>query len=89
MAATARLVVQMTPLEKQALDARAKQAGLPVSEFVRRRLGGDDLDQERGEIEALLAALETQAPEILKAIDGAIATTAALSASLDAIGTKK
>jgi hypothetical protein len=89
MAATARLVVQMTPLEKQALDARAKQAGLPVSEFVRRRLGGDDLDREREEIEALLAALEARAPEILNAIDGAIATTAALSASLDAIGTKK
>ena len=32
MAATARLVVQMTPKEKKALDGRAKQAGLSTAE---------------------------------------------------------
>jgi len=36
--ATARLVVQMTPAEKQYLDARARRAGLTTSEFVRRRI---------------------------------------------------
>ena len=88
MAATARLVVQMTPQEKKALDARAKRAGVPVSEFVRRRLAADDLEQHREEIEALLAGLEARGPEILQAIDSAIATAADLSASLDALGAK-
>jgi aromatic ring hydroxylase len=85
MAATARLVVQMTPAEKKALDAKAKRAGLPVSEFVRRRLSADDLDQQREEIEALLAGLEARAPDILSAIDAAMATAAAVSARLDAL----
>lgn len=89
MAATARLVVQMTPQEKKALHARAKRAGVGVSEFVRRCLAADDLDQHREEIEALLTGLEACGPEILRAIDGAMATAADLSASLDAPGARR
>jgi len=47
MAATARLVVQMTPQEKRALDARARSAGISTAEFVRRRVGPDDIDDRR------------------------------------------
>ena len=83
MAATARLVVQMTPQEKKALDAKAKRAGLPVSEFVRRRLKADDLEQQRDEIEAMLAGLEARAPSILQAVENAMATAESLAASLD------
>lgn len=89
MAATARLVVQMTPQEKKALGVRAKRAGVSVSDFVRRCLAADDLAPQREEIEDLLAGLEACGPEILRAIDSAIATATDLSASLDALGTKQ
>jgi hypothetical protein len=88
MAATARLVVQMTPEEKKALDSMAKRAGIPISEFVRRRLNADDLEPQRVEIEALLAGIEASAPEILAAVDHAIETVEAASASLDAMRAK-
>ncbi len=88
MAATARLVVQMTPREKKALDARAGKAGISVSELVRRRLSADDLEPQRAEIEALLAGIEARAPDILKVIDQAMATAGAMAASLDAMGRK-
>jgi hypothetical protein len=35
---TERLVVQMDPALKKALDARSKETGVPISEFVRRSL---------------------------------------------------
>jgi hypothetical protein len=35
---TERLVVQMEAALKKALDARSKETGVPVSEFVRRAL---------------------------------------------------
>jgi hypothetical protein len=35
---TERLVVQMDPTLKKALDARSKETGVPISEFVRRSL---------------------------------------------------
>ena len=35
---TDRLVVQMEPALKKALEARSKQTGVPISEFVRRAL---------------------------------------------------
>lgn len=84
MAATARLVVQMTPEEKRALDSRAKRAGVPTAEFVRRRLSAsDDIGENREEIEALLAALEATAPAVLKSVDDAMASISAISATLD------
>lgn len=86
MAATARLVVQMTPDEKSALDARARQAGVSTAEFVRRRIGPDDIDEHREEIEALLTALEESGPNILRSLDNALATIAATEAVLDDIG---
>jgi hypothetical protein len=84
MAATARLVVQMTPQEKQALDSRAKRAGIPTAEFVRRRLNApDDLGESREEIESLLLALEASAPQVLQSVESALASIAAMSATLD------
>jgi ABC-type transporter Mla subunit MlaD len=84
MAATARLVVQMTPQEKQALDSRAKRAGVSTAEFVRRRLdASDDLGENREEIESLLTVLEGTAPQVLQSVDSAMATIAAMAAKLD------
>lgn len=72
LAATARLVVQMTPAEKRRLDARAKMLGVSTSEFVRRRVADDDLGENREEIEALLATLADAAPRILESLDRSI-----------------
>lgn len=73
MAATARLVVQMTPAEKTRLDAQARRLGITTSEFVRRRVSDDDLIENREEIEALLSALADAAPRILGHLDRTIA----------------
>jgi hypothetical protein len=75
----------MTPVEKRALDLRAKRAGTSTAEFVRRRLNADDLDDHREEIEALLSTLESTAPSILKSIDALEADTREFSARLDAL----
>jgi hypothetical protein len=86
MSASARLVVQMTPAEKTLLDQRASRAGLSTSEFVRRRIAGDSLEENREEIEAFLTALEACAPAILSGLDEAIAEAGALAASINALG---
>jgi hypothetical protein len=84
MSATARLVVQMTPLEKTALAQKAKQAGLSAAEFVRRRIKEDGAPSgDQGEeIEALLTAIEVAAPAILQSLKNTIAMTDAMTASL-------
>jgi len=86
MSASARLVVQMTPAEKALLDKRANRAGITTSEFVRRRIAGDSLEDNREEIEAFLTALEASAPSILRGLDEAIGQAAALTASINALG---
>jgi hypothetical protein len=88
MSATARLVVQMTPEEKASLDERARQAGLTTSEFVRRRIADDDLEEHREEIEAFLTAIETAGPSILRRFDSAISTAASMTAEIEALGDK-
>jgi hypothetical protein len=85
MSASARLVVQMTPAEKTQLDKRASRAGITTSEFVRRRIAGDSLEDNREEIEAFLTALESSSPSILRGLDEAIAKAAALTASIKAL----
>jgi hypothetical protein len=83
MSATARLVVQMTPDDKISLDLGARRAGVSTAEFVRRRVGPDDLDDRREEIEALLATLEGSAPTILRVLDDALETAEALQTAID------
>jgi len=65
MAASARLVVQMTPKEKKALETRAKRAGIR-----RPNLSGGasppTICEYREDIEGLLATLEASAPAILR-----------------------
>ncbi len=82
MAATARLVVQMTPDEKRRLERRAKSAGVSTAEFVRRRIADDDLAEHREEIEGLLDALSAAEAGILARLDAALAETEALTAAL-------
>lgn len=86
MSATARLVVQMTSAEKDALDQRARSAGLTTSEFVRRRISDDDLEEHREEIEAFLTTLQAVGPSILQSLDEAIDTARAMNAEIKALG---
>jgi uncharacterized protein (DUF1778 family) len=88
MSATARLVVQMTPEEKDALDQRARKAGLTTSEFVRRRIADDDLEERREEIEAFLTAIETTGPSIIQKLDSAISTATSMTAAIEALDAK-
>ncbi len=88
MSATARLVVQMTPAEKLALDHRANRDGLSTSEFVRRRISGDGVEENRQEIEALLSALEASSPAILQTLDDAIAAAQSLNTAIAGLGGK-
>lgn len=88
MSATARLVVQMTPTEKTALDQRARHVGLTTSEFVRRRISEEETVDNREEIEALLSAIQTSSPAILKTLDEALAELGTLKTSIDALSGK-
>lgn len=83
MAATARLIVQMTPIEKKSLDERAARAGISTAEFVRRRVGPDELGDRREDIEALLSALEAMAPNIQRSLANALAIAAETGDALD------
>jgi hypothetical protein len=85
MRATTRLVVQMTPAEKVFLDQRAQAAGLTTSEFVRRRVSEDGVEENRQEIESLLCALERSAPAILKSLDAAITDARSLSSAINGL----
>jgi hypothetical protein len=82
MLASTRLVVQMTPAEKLVLDQRAHAAGLTTSEFVRRRVSEDGIEENRQEIEALLSALEASAPAILESLDSAINDARSLASAI-------
>lgn len=84
MSATARLVVQMTPGEKSALAQKARKAGVSAAEYVRRSIKASPLsaDDHRDEIEALLTAIETTAPAILKSLQATIDVTDAVAARL-------
>jgi hypothetical protein len=90
MAASARLVVQMTPEEKAVLDRRARKAGLSTSELVRRWVNDDnDIEEHREEIEALLTTLESSTPRILKSLDSTLATTREMMESLERIAGRR
>jgi hypothetical protein len=75
MAASARVVVLMSPEEKAALDAKARRAGrISAGELVRRAVNayqvesGDDA-KEAEELRTLLGVFERTHPETLRALD--------------------
>jgi len=85
MAATARLIVQMTPVEKKALDERAARAGISTTEFVGRRVGRDEFGDGYNDMEVLLSALEAMAPNILASLDEALTVAGVVGTALDKI----
>jgi hypothetical protein len=68
--ASERLVVQLTAKEKRDIRRRARDAGLNVSEFVRRAAAGT-LD-ESNELDELLERTRVAAEESIATIDEAL-----------------
>ncbi len=72
MAATARVVVLMSPEEKAALEAKAAQAGpISTAELVRRAVDAYDLADrgEAAELRRVLAVLNATHAETLRQLD--------------------
>jgi hypothetical protein len=92
--ASARVVVLMSPDEKDELTLRASRAGVSVGEFVRRSVWEAITDQQleaelearRDEIEPLLDELERRNAEALASMD---ATIANLDRVLSELGTRR
>jgi hypothetical protein len=66
-----RLVVQLTSKEKREICRKAREAGLNVSEFVRRALAGSTDDSS--ELNELLDRTKAAAKESIAVIDDALA----------------
>ena len=83
--ATERVTVLMTPVEKAALEAKAKGAGVSVGEFVRRSVDSFDPEEaaELVQLAALAAELERSNNEASAALDRALASIEETRAQLD------
>ncbi|HET9784600.1 MAG TPA: ribbon-helix-helix protein, CopG family [Terriglobales bacterium] len=71
MAATARLMVLMSPEEKAALEAKAAQAGSSAGELVRRAVDAYEIGNqaEAEELRALVQAFEEIHDDTLRRLD--------------------
>src|SRR5262250_1256395 len=71
MAATARLMVLMSPEERASLDAKARTLGLSAGEVVRRAVQAFELgtEEEAAELRGLIDAFNELHPETLRIAD--------------------
>ncbi|HIJ63992.1 MAG TPA: hypothetical protein HPQ04_14970 [Rhodospirillaceae bacterium] len=76
VAATERVTTLMTPTEKSTLEAKAKQAGVSVGEFVRRSVECYDPDgaADIAQLTALADQLRQSNREASDALDRALAS---------------
>jgi hypothetical protein len=84
MAASARLMVLMSPEERSALDAKAQALGVSAGEIVRRAVQSFEIgtQAEAAELRALIDAFNELHPETLRIADESHrAVTAALASS--------
>ncbi len=77
MSATARIVVQATPLEKRTITSKAKSMGIPVSELMRRSANAFTPESDQTELATLADAAHAAAERSCKAIDDCLAFVAA------------
>jgi phosphate uptake regulator len=70
-AASERIVVQVTPLEKRAIVNTAKRLGLNVSELVRQAAQGFTPPSDEKEMEQLVARVNASTLEASRALDDA------------------
>jgi hypothetical protein len=71
MAASARLMVLMSPEERAALDAKARALGVSAGEVVRRAVQAFELgtEEEAAELRTLIDAFNELHPETLRIAD--------------------
>ena len=71
MAASARLMVLMSPEERVSLDAKARALGVSAGEVVRRAVQAFELgtQEEAAELRALVDAFDQLHPETLRIAD--------------------
>jgi hypothetical protein len=71
MAASARLMVLMSPEERASLDAKARALGVSAGEVVRRAVDAFELgtEEEAAELRALIEVFNQLHPETLRIAD--------------------
>jgi|SRR5437870_3473126 hypothetical protein len=71
MAASARLMVLMSPEERAMLDSKARALGLSAGEVVRRAVQAFEIgtEEEAAELRALIEAFDELHPETLRIAD--------------------
>lgn len=77
MAATERIPVLMTPVEKKRVVAKAKKAGLKTSEFMRLAASNYQPQDSDEALEAMIKQMNTATSNASKVIDRALAQVSA------------
>lgn len=77
MAASERVPVLMTTIEKKKVVAKAKKAGLKTSEFMRLAASNYQPDNDEKSLEAMINQMNTATDNTSKVIDKALASVAA------------
>ena len=75
-AATERIVVQVTTLQKRAIASTAKRLGLNVSELMRQAAQGFTPSDDEQEINALIERVNASTKEANDALDDALSFVA-------------
>jgi phosphate uptake regulator len=71
--ATERIVVQVTPAQKKAINSTAKRLGLNVSELMRQAVKGFQTKSDNDDLEALIERVNLSSKEASDALDDALA----------------
>ena len=83
MAASERIPVLMTSVEKKKVVARAKKAGLKTSEFMRLAASNYQPDDDEKALEAMINQMNAATNNTSKVIDKALASVAASNKRID------
>ncbi|QIE25668.1 hypothetical protein SBC1_50590 (plasmid) [Caballeronia sp. SBC1] len=75
-AATERIVVQVTPVQKRAIASTAKRLGLNVSELMRQAAQGFTPSDDEEDINALIWRVDASTKEANDALDDALSFVA-------------
>ena len=88
MAATERVPVLMTTVEKKQVVARAKKAGLKTSEFMRLAASNYQPDSDEKALEAMINQMNTATDNTSKVIDKTLTLVAASNKRIAAMEAK-
>ena len=88
-AATERIVVQVTTVQKRAIAQTAKRLGLNVSELMRQAAQGFTPSDDEEEILALVERVNASTKEASEALDDALAFVAESNRRIEAMAGSK